>query len=66
MTPAIIQGILEDGSIIAAQITRVVDGAVYGPDSKLDTIFLNNLLFIIEIIHLNLGAWKMLDSEEML
>jgi len=66
VTPAIIQGILEDGSIIAAQITRVVDGAVYGPASKLDTIFLNNLLFIIEIIHLNLGAWKMLDSEEML
>jgi len=61
-----IQGVLEDGGIITAQITRVADGAMYGPASKLDTIFLDNLSFVIEIIHLNLGAQKMLDSEEML
>ncbi len=61
-----IQGVLEDGSIIAAQITRVADVAMYGPASKLNTIFLDNLSFIIEIIHLNLSVWKMLNSEETL
>ena len=64
-----IQGILEDGGIITAQLTRVADGAVYWPASKLDAIFLSNLPFIIDVVHLNIFIFdvrKMLDFEDML
>jgi hypothetical protein len=64
-----IQGILEDGSIITAQLTGVADGAMYWPASKLDTIFLSNLPFIIDVVHLNdfiFGVQKTLDFEDTL
>ena len=60
------QGIPEDGNIVTAQFTGVADGAMYGPASKLNVVLLNDLSFIIDIIHCDLGAGTVLGFKDPL
>ncbi len=66
LTLAINQGLQEDDVIVSVQFARVADVTMYGPASKLNTILLNNFLFIIWIIHLDCGVGTMLKFEDFL
>ena len=60
------QGIPEDGNIVTAQFARVADGAMYQPASKLDIVLLNDLSFVIDIIHRDLGVGTVLGFKDPL
>ena len=51
---------------MTAQFAGVADGAMYGPASKLDIVLLNDLSFVIDIIHHDLGAGTVLGFKDPL
>jgi hypothetical protein len=66
LTPAIGQRSLEDGSLTAAQLPGVADMAVDGPATEFNPILLDNFLFVVFVIYVNVGVGMFLEFEDIL
>jgi hypothetical protein len=65
-TLVIDQRILEDGSVVTAEVTGVADRAKKGPASKFNTVFFNNPPFVVFVIHADVGAGTLIKCENVL
>jgi hypothetical protein len=60
-----LKSISQDQALIRAKATRVLDLAIYGPSNEGYTAFLDNITFIVCVIHPDIGANMFLRLENL-
>lgn len=63
LTHLSVQGMPEDGHIDTVQFAGITDAAMYGPASKLDAVLLNNISFVICIVHRDLAGMTLVFKD---